>query len=82
MTNSAFVHSMVKYLLSITFFQTDDPPTFSPETAQVEIPMDRDEQRTKDTVPETGDAFVGQQLPTGKDPKDAKEEEQLGCCLP
>ena len=43
--------------------------------------MDGDEQRAEDSVPQTEDAFVGQQLPASKDPKDAKEEEPLGCCL-
>ena len=43
--------------------------------------MGGDEQRTEVSVPETGDAFVSQQLPVGKDPKDTKEEEPLGCCL-
>ena len=43
--------------------------------------MDGEEQKAEVSLPENGDAFVSQQLPGHKDPKDAKEEEPLGDCM-
>ena len=63
------------------FFQTQGA-TLPPETAQVEISStDKNEQKAEVSLPGNDDAFVSQQPPVGKDPKDAKEEEPLGLCL-
>ena len=71
----------MKDFFRIASFQTEGA-AFPPETAQVEISsLDGGEQRAEDSVPETENAFVSQQLPVGKDPMDAKEEAPLGCAL-